>query len=61
MAEVINLEQYKQRKEANRKKLEELLYSAVAKMNAEASKCPVEAIDRLLWDLGYSPEDLLDP
>lgn len=56
---LVNLAEYKAKKEAKRQELEQLMYQAIAKMN-EQSTADMEAIDRLLWDLGYKPEDLLD-
>lgn len=52
MAKIIDLNEYKAKKEAKRLELERLYFAAIAKMNQEATEAESEALDRLLWDIG---------
>lgn len=52
MAKIIDLNEYKAKKEAKRLELERLYFAAIAKMNQEAAETESEALDRLLWDIG---------
>jgi hypothetical protein len=52
MAKIIDLNEYKAKKEAKRLELERLYFAAIAKMNQEAAEAESEALDRLLWDIG---------
>lgn len=52
MAKIIDLNEYKAKKEAKRQELKRLYLAAIAKMNQESAEAESEALDRLLWDIG---------